>query len=525
MRNYRQSAIWVTCVLLLGAVLAILDGKGFSFGGWAAYSFVFGIGAVVLLIAWHSLSPDKRPTWLISALAAALLFRLGFALFTSNALPVMGYDTPIQRAGHLFRDSFKRDEQAWTYAQEGDSLLEVVSEPLRSDQYGGLLFLSAGLYRLTNLEVHRPLLIVALTATISSIAVLYTWGFTEKVFGDRAGRIAAWIVVLFPEAILLGASQMREAFLGTAFALALYGYALIREGRLRSGGIGVAIAILVLAAPFSPPIAFLTLMTIFVAWVLERKTSFKRTLLLVVPVLGLLLILLYLVINAWQQSDYIWGNSLEVLIRWWENAGQAWRLDFASEKSVVIDYIYTLTPEWAHLPLIVAYGLVQPFLPASIVAGGAPIWHGIAIWRGLGWFALLPFLIYAPFASLRSGGWRSLEFYLSIFVWVMALVASYRAPGYQWDNPRYRAIFLAAQAAIVGWSWVYARKTKSPWLRRIGILVAGVTLLFLQWYLGRAGFLPGMDLIQTFIAIAVFLVVGLLVSIGLDLRARIRSTS
>ena len=524
MRRVKLVLPWLTGIVILAALLTILDGKGFSLEGWAAYCLLSGIALAILLVAWKSLGEEIQPRWLGIALAVAVILRMGFALFTSNALPVVGYDTPIQKAGHLFRDSFKRDEQAWTYALDGEPLVNLLSEPLRSDQYGGLLLLSAGIYRTTGLEVHRPLLIVVLTATVSAIAVLYTWGFTRKVFGDKAGQIGAWIVVLFPEAILLGASQMREAFLGTAFALALFGYAFIREGKTRKGALSIAVAVLVLGIPFSPPFALLTLITIIIAWMWEGKANLRRTLLVVIPVLLISVVILGLVINAWQEADYVWGNSFEVLIRWFENAGEQWRLTVAAEKSAVIDQIFALTPSWAHLPLIVVYGLVQPFLPASILAGGAPIWHGIAIWRGVGWFALLPFLLYAPIASLRSSGWRSLEFYLSIFIWIIAIVASYRAPGYQWDNPRYRAIFLAVQASIAGWAWVHARRTQDPWLRRIGILVAGVSLLFFQWYLGRETLIPSLSLPLTFAAIILFFLVVLGLWIASDFRGRKRAT-
>jgi hypothetical protein len=267
----------------------------------------------------------------------------------------------------------------------------------------------------------------------------------------------------------------------------------------------------------------LTLIAILIAWIWEGKANLRRTFLVVLPVLAFSIVILGLVINAWQEADYVWGNSFEVLVRWFENAGQQWRLTVASEKSGVIDHIFGLTPDWAHLPLVVAYGLVQPFLPASIVAGGAPIWHGIAIWRGLGWFALLPFLLYAPLASLKARGWRSLEFYLSMFIWIMAIVASYRAPGYQWDNPRYRAIFLAAQAAIAGWAWVHSRRTQSPWLRRVGILVAGVSLLFLQWYFGRVALTPSLSLPLTFAAIILFILIVLVLWIASDFRGRARA--
>ncbi|MGB2894582.1 MAG: hypothetical protein WBB65_00285, partial [Anaerolineales bacterium] len=70
-------------------------------------------------------------------------------------------------------------------------------------------------------------------------------------------------------------------------------------------------------------------------------------------------------------------------------------------------------------------------------------------------------------------------------IWVTVLISSYRAPGYQWDNPRYRAIFLAAQAALIAWTWVEVRLIESPWLKRWFVVLSVNYLLVTYWYIGR----------------------------------------
>ena len=123
--------------------------------------------------------------------------------------------------------------------------------------------------------------------------------------------------------------------------------------------------------------------------------------------------------------------------------------------------------------------------------------RALGVLRGLGWFALLPFLVYAPFAAVRSAGWRSLQTYVAFLTWLVAIGAAYRLAGDQWDNPRARTVFLAAQAAIAGWAWFQARQSRSPWLRRVAVVVGVSTLVFLQWYAGRYYQTPRLNLYST----------------------------
>ena len=59
-------------------------------------------------------------------------------------------------------------------------------------------------------------------AAISALAVPFTWGFARRI-DDEVAKWAAWGMALYPEAILLGSSQMREALMMTFAAVAFYG--------------------------------------------------------------------------------------------------------------------------------------------------------------------------------------------------------------------------------------------------------------------------------------------------------------
>jgi len=117
--------------------------------------------------------------------------------------------------------------------------------------------------------------------------------------------------------------------------------------------------------------------------------------------------------------------------------------------------------------------------------------------RSVGWFLMLPFLLYSLLRSISVGSWRSLPSYLTWVVVAAMVIISYRYAGDQWDSPRYRVAFLALQAAIVGWAWVRARTSGDPWLFRLAALMAVETLVFATWYAGRHLHTPRLSLWKT----------------------------
>ncbi|MCZ6874898.1 MAG: hypothetical protein O7G88_15440 [bacterium] len=506
-----SSLPWLGGGLVGGLVLALLDPVDRSVTSVPAYLILALFGALALWAVWRWLG---APRALVAAVIAAVVLRLFLGLALSRGLPSLGYpDSKSHQAGYFYLDAFRRDLASWNLARSSTPLTAAFTERVETDQYGGLLFISGLVYRTLSPTIHRPMLVGSLGAITGGLAVLFTWGFTTTAFGSRSASLAAWGMALYPEAVLLGASHMREPFLIAFFAAALYGYALVRAGRLRDGLVAVAI-FLALSALISPPYTLIFAFVLIVAWIWEgyakRIGGFRLVVLL--SVVGLLT--LALTAGAWSQIGQAPQGSLMDLLDWWVTTGARYELAKLEQSSGWVQKLFDQTPEWAHLPMATGNGLVQPFLPATLMdTTGAALSSVIGIWRSLGWFVLLPFLLYAPFAAFRAKGWRSLQFYLSVVVWVTALAASFRLAGDQWDNPRARAVFLAAQVSIAGWTWVHARGSASPWLKRIAILVGAGTLSFLSWYAGRYQGFPRLSLYATsagYLAFAILFLVGAL---------------
>jgi hypothetical protein len=212
------------------------------------------------------------------------------------------------------------------------------------------------------------------------------------------------------------------------------------------------------------------------------------------------------------------------LVGWWLSDAARFEVFKLEQASGVVQLLFDRTPDWTHIPMATGYGLIRPFLPAALTEEMAPLARGVEIARSLGWILLLPFLLYAPLAASRASGLRGLPTYLSLVVWVTAVISSYRAGGDGWDSVRYRAVFLTAQAALAGWSLAHAREARSPWLRRTAVLVTGVALIFLQWYLGRYLLTPRLELVGTLVAAAGFAILAIVVPLFLDWRRKRRLT-
>jgi hypothetical protein len=204
---------------------------------------------------------------------------------------------------------------------------------------------------------------------------------------------------------------------------------------------------------------------------------------------------------------------------WLLDAAGQWRLNLVSSQSAWINNIFNVTPKWIHLPFLVLFGLLQPFLPAALVEPGAGIWRAIAIYRSLGWFLALPFLMYTSLAVVKRWKERRVLTFLVAAFWIVALIASYRTPGYLWDNPRYRTAYVAIQAVLMAWAWYNARSTGNRWLQRAGIALGGTTLIFLHWYAGRYLGTPKLSLWATLGVIGGFLVAYI---VGMAYRDRHR---
>jgi hypothetical protein len=177
-----------------------------------------------------------------------------------------------------------------------------------------------------------------------------------------------------------------------------------------------------------------------------------------------------------------------------------WQAHLNEQASGWTQKVFDNTPAWLHTPLLIAYGITRPFLPAALVASSTSIlWTGITIWRSLGWTIVLVMLVYAPVQALRKRNPDRLARILSLLVWLILIIASFRGGGDQDDNPRYRAAFAGLQIALVAWAWFEQQRTSDVWFRRALALPIWILVWFLPWYLRRYTGLdwPVVDLFKT----------------------------
>jgi hypothetical protein len=484
MTRLKTAGSLITGVVLFSALLALVDPAGASLRGWLAYAILSTVGALALGLTWLWLTGGTGPRWLLACVLVGLVMRAGVAVGLERGLPLFGYDEKVQKAGYVYFDAYKRDMDAWAISRTDQPLWQELTEPRASDQYGGMLLLSAAIYRTISSDAHRPLLISLLTGFVSTLGILFSWAFVVRTFGVKASTFAAWIVAIYPEGVLLSSSQMRDPFVMTSIAAAMLGYALYREGRVRAATATVLIAA-ACVLPISPPYALLTFAAPVLAAAWEGRVKWQRTWAVALPAIVLVALLIFFLVQAWMALRVGGAAPLDTLERWWEDVGAQWRLNLLEEQSEWISNLFNILPAWGQPLFVVFYGVVQPLLPAAIAYPGAAIWRAIAVWRSIGWYAILPFVLYAPIPAFRSGGRRSLQAYLVALFWLGAVVAAYRATLYQWDSPRYRAVLLTVQAATAAWAWVHAHEVRSPWLARSAGLLAIPTVALLAWYLGR----------------------------------------
>jgi hypothetical protein len=496
--------LWFAGSSVVGVILAGSDGLGLSLRSWLAYTVLVAISILLLYLVWKTVEAGEAPRWLFLAALLAFVLRLGVGLALFRALPVYGYGEKAERAGYVYWDAYKRDRDAYARGRGDSQLIAAFTDPKRSDQYGGLLFISAGIYRYLGAEEHRPLLPVTLLAGLSSLAVILAWGVGSRMFNKSVAAGAAWIMALYPEAVLLGASQMREPFLITAFSASLYAYLVARDGSVLRGLAWLLIAIVLLALPISPAFVAVILVTLSLAWVWESRMISRGMVAALVLGLFVLIAAAFFSARAWSALEAIEGTPYEVIREWLGNTVASWRITRVSGQSVWLNTLLTEMPGSLQLPFLVLFGLVQPFLPAALVAPGSILWKSIAIWRSLGWFLILPLLIYGSLSAFWRLGWRHLGSYFGVFLWISALIASYRAPSYQWDNPRYRVVFLIIQGVLAAWAWWQGRKSDDPWLVHIFVLATGNTAIFTYWYLGRYTALPKIAFLHNVLLISLF---------------------
>jgi hypothetical protein len=431
--------------------------------------------------------------------ATAFLLRLVLGTFFALALPEWGYDQPVQKAGYIYSDAYTRDMLAWQMSVENQPVAAAFQQS-SADQYGGLLALSTLVYRLLSPDAHRPWLILLLAAFTTAVGVPFLWRGLQRRWGTWVANLAVWIFVLYSESVLLGASQMREPFLLGLSAIAFW--AVLDQGIPPRRRLIPAVAGLAGILLLSPPIGLLVGLLILGWLIFEREIEIgaRRWLMWGIIAAGIILCLMALWNWIWLASNY--DSFLAERASGWIQA----------LKGQMHPLLFRL--------FLVGYGLAQPVLPATFFEPALPLAQWISIIRASGWYLLAPFMVYGLFASgkakLRAD--RRVLLWSAGVVVVWAVLASLRAGGDMWDNPRYRTLLLPWMALLAAWGWQYARQTLSPWLKRSWIVTGIFITGFLIWYFSR--YVPGFGGLHVLVVIGAIALASLAVLLSGWLKDR-----
>jgi 4-amino-4-deoxy-L-arabinose transferase-like glycosyltransferase len=486
MKNLLRDMRWILPASLgLGLALSLL-GPGIWWIGWLAYAVLLTLGLLALSALWRSAG---APRTLLLMLVLAVILRLGLGIAFSYILPVYGNDTPINQAGYAVRDAFSYDTEAWKLASSGDPLWRAFDRAYKADnqyddQYGGLLFFHSLFYRFLSPDAHRPWLLVLFSALAGAMGVVLAWKGARQSWGESMAWIVGWIMTLYPESLLAGGSAVREPFLILFIAMAFWGVVDWLANRHRTAWLWLAGSLLGMVL-FSPGVVVPALLGLGVwAWLREKERRISRWWVVgVAAVVVLAALLLGIVVGSTLQVP---GGPLANLVNWLRYSAN-YGAYVTVQNSGWLQTIFSVLPESLHLPFITGYGIAQPVLPAAIADPAVWPMRVLGILRGLGWYALLPFLLF----SLRST-WKLVDkrerlawLWLWLASWIWIIISAARAGGDQWDNPRYRVILLLFQAALAAQALTWQRATRDRWLGRI-LAVEGVFLVFFgYWYTAR----------------------------------------
>ncbi len=524
-KSIQRDLIWsLPSALALGAILSFIQ-DGSWLIGWLGFSFLFLLVLTLLRLSTKWAEGGKTLAWIV-VLAFALRFIGGVTTYL--VLPINGYaNDEDDRAGFIYTDAHRRDAQARDLASSEDSLFGAFNQSYAYDQYGGLLTMSAFVYRYISPDAHRPLMLVLISTFMAALGVPFLWKAIKQKWDINLALAACWIYALYPESILVGGSAMREPYLMAFSAFTLWGFvnfpymgldttARPNENQdskpaaystiMKIFDSRVWLAIGIIGMLFVSPIVALATLVILGGWVYFARAEKSPPWWGIASALLVFILGLFMLSSALNRNGEFNSTSpLHVVSDWLKLAIQ-WDVYQLERGSGWVQKLFNEMPEWLRLPFVMAYGVFQPVLPAALVEPTTLTWRIIGILRAVGWYMLLPILIISFFMAWNlPNEERKLWLWLSAAVWGWILFTALRGGGDQWDNPRYRAILFLWQALLAARVLIWQRETRSPWLWRVIAMEIIFVLFFGQWYASRYYYLGG----QLPFAFMVLVILGL----------------
>ncbi|MFM8320794.1 MAG: hypothetical protein ACKOC5_07745, partial [Chloroflexota bacterium] len=147
-------------MLATSIALTLVSNRLHSLDGWWSIVAVGALSLGILALGWRLLAEERPPLWLGKLLLLAAALHLFAGMLWMGLLPRYGHGNQAERQGYVMGDAYARDNVAWRLARSNEPLISAFTDNRRVDQYGGLLFLSAAVYRYLGADFHQPMLVL-----------------------------------------------------------------------------------------------------------------------------------------------------------------------------------------------------------------------------------------------------------------------------------------------------------------------------------------------------------------------------
>lgn len=464
----KKSQVLIACIIaaILSLIVVIIYPGEMLLFTWIKF-FFFSSLLILLLYestkALHINRSANRAVWV------SFFIRIFLGIFLFAVLPIWGHNEDAPNAGYLYLDAFQRDNQAWALAQSGQPLAAAFQEDFYADQYGGLLAISAYLYRIISPDLHRPVVIILFCSFIATLGLPFLWKAVEKKWGSKVATLSVWILSLYPESVILGSSQMREPLIMGLTCIALWGIGLWGENRKRAS---LAMVTSVLSMAIISSRATIVIIAFLAIWFwLENIQPISSR---------------HQKIIASICIFFAAAAGIAITTNWLIESARYDLFLMESSSGRIQTELDKVSGLW-RVPFIVGYGFFQPVLPATLIYPSLALMQVISIYRAVGWYLLAPLilLLFFNYKKADSEKEHALVIWCLLFSIAWIFISSFRAGGDQWDSVRYRTIALPIMAILASLAWFRQKESPSRWFGRIIILEVFFILVFLQWYISR----------------------------------------
>jgi hypothetical protein len=319
---------------------------------------------------------------------------------------------------------------------------------------------------------------------MGTLGIPFLWKAINLKWDERTASASTWIFACYPESILLSGSAMREPYLLAFSAFILWGFVKWQKDKSKKDLLWLVLGLVGMLL-VSPSIALVTLI-ILAGWLYFDSGRGQISWWMILITIVIFLLGLFILSSALTRGN-LGGDSPVGVINNFIRESLKWNVFKIEEGSGWVQKLFDEMPDWMELPFVMLYGVLQPVLPAILIAPTTVIWKVIGILRSLGWYVLLPVLLMAwgTVPTIREEKKRKIILWLCLVVWAWILFTALRGGGDQWDNPRYRTILFLWQAILAGHIWVWWRETKNVWFSRVFAMEFVFVVVFAQWYAER----------------------------------------